>query len=171
MKFGPTPVDEAEGAILAHSVRLEGGDLKKGRTLDERDLETLREAGITEVLAAAFEPGDVPEDEAAARLARALAAPHIRIADAFTGRANLFAEAAGVLTLDAAAIDAVNRIDEAITIATLPTTPPWPRARCWRRSRSSPSPPPRRPWTRRSRRCRARPPSSSSTPTARSPPA
>jgi molybdenum cofactor cytidylyltransferase len=119
MKFGPTAVDEAEGAILAHSVRLEGGDLKKGRTLDERDLETLREAGITEVLAAAFEPGDVPEDEAAARLARALAAPHIRIADAFTGRANLFAESAGVLTLDATAIDAVNRIDEAITIATL----------------------------------------------------
>jgi molybdenum cofactor cytidylyltransferase len=119
MKFGPTPVAEAEGAILAHSVRLEGGDLKKGRTLDERDLEILREAGITEVLAAAFEPGDVPEDEAASRLAQALAAPHIRIADAFTGRANLFAEEAGVLTLDAAAIDAVNRIDEAITIATL----------------------------------------------------
>jgi len=120
MKFGPTRIDLAEGAVLAHTVRLDGIDLKKGRILDAQDLETLSEAGITEVLAAAYEPGDVPEDEAAARLALALAAPGIRIADAFTGRANLFAERAGVLTLDAAAIDDVNRIDEAITIATLP---------------------------------------------------
>ncbi len=120
MKFGPTPVDQAEGAILAHTVRLEGGDLKKGRTLEADDIDILREAGIREVLAARYEPGDMPEDEAAARLAQALHAPGIRIADAFTGRANLFAEAAGVLTVDAGTIDRVNRIDEAITIATLP---------------------------------------------------
>ncbi len=120
MKFGPTPIDHAEGAILAHTVRLDTGDLKKGRTLDADDLDRLRQAGISEILAASFEPGDVPEDEAAARLAQALAAPGIRLADAFTGRANLFAESAGVLTLAAATIDAVNRIDEAITIATLP---------------------------------------------------
>uniref|UniRef100_UPI0025B8341E molybdopterin-binding/glycosyltransferase family 2 protein n=1 Tax=Bosea sp. (in: a-proteobacteria) TaxID=1871050 RepID=UPI0025B8341E len=37
-----------------------------------------------------------------------------------TGRVNLFAAAAGVLTIDAAAIDGLNRIDEAITVATLP---------------------------------------------------
>ena len=119
MKFGPTRIDRAEGAVLAHSVRLEGAQFKKGRLLAADDLRILREAGITEVLAAAYEPGDVPEDAAASRLAAALAAPGIRIAEAFTGRANLFAERAGVLTVEAGAIDAVNRIDEAITIATL----------------------------------------------------
>jgi molybdenum cofactor cytidylyltransferase len=119
MKFGPTRIDDALGAVLAHSVRLDGADLKKGRTLDANDLESLRAAGVIEVLAARYEAGDVPEDEAAARLAQTLKAPGIRVADAFTGRANLFAEAAGVLTVDAAAIDAVNRIDEAITVATL----------------------------------------------------
>lgn len=120
MRFGPVRVGEAEGAVLAHSVRLADGDLKKGRRLDADAIETLRDAGIDEVLAAVFEPGDVPEDEAAAELAAALELPGIRIADAFTGRANLFAEAAGVLTLDTVAIDAVNCLDEAITIATLP---------------------------------------------------
>jgi len=120
MRFGPISVHSAAGSVLAHTVRLDSGDLKKGRTLGDDDIEKLRDAGITEVLAATFEKDDVPEDEAAARLAHALQAPLIRIADAFTGRANLFAEAAGVLTLDAAAIDAVNNIDEAITIATLP---------------------------------------------------
>ena len=39
---------------------------------------------------------------------------------AFTGRVNLFAEAAGLAVIDAAAIDRVNAIDEAITVATLP---------------------------------------------------
>ena len=37
----------------------------------------------------------------------------------FTGRVNLFAEAAGLAVFDAAAIDRVNAIDEAITVATL----------------------------------------------------
>jgi molybdenum cofactor cytidylyltransferase len=38
----------------------------------------------------------------------------------FTGRANLFADAEGVLRVDAAAIAAANAIDEAVTVATLP---------------------------------------------------
>ena len=38
---------------------------------------------------------------------------------AFTGRANLFAESAGVLVVDKDAVDRINRVDEAITMATL----------------------------------------------------
>jgi molybdenum cofactor cytidylyltransferase len=38
---------------------------------------------------------------------------------AFTGRANLFAETAGVLVVDREAVDRLNRIDEAVTFATL----------------------------------------------------
>ena len=43
---------------------------------------------------------------------------------AFTGRCNLFAASAGVLVVDKDAIDAINRIDEAITFATLPAFKP-----------------------------------------------
>ena len=43
----------------------------------------------------------------------------VRIDPPFTGRANLFAEHAGVLEVDRAAIDRINMIDEAITFATL----------------------------------------------------
>jgi molybdenum cofactor cytidylyltransferase len=39
---------------------------------------------------------------------------------AFTGRSNLFAAQAGVLVIDRAAVDNINRVDEAITFATLP---------------------------------------------------
>src|SRR5262249_59368777 len=64
-------------------------------------------------------PGDVPEDEAAADIARAVAGDRVRVDAAFTGRANLFAEEAGVLVVDRAAIDELNRVDPSITFATL----------------------------------------------------
>ncbi|HEX6144428.1 MAG TPA: molybdopterin-binding/glycosyltransferase family 2 protein [Geminicoccaceae bacterium] len=120
MRFGPTPLAEAEGALLAHSVRAGGRTFKKGRRLQADDLAALGEAGIGEVIAAILEPGDVHEDEAAARLATALAGTEVQVERPFTGRCNLLADAAGVLRLDAARVDRLNRIHEAVTLATLP---------------------------------------------------
>ena len=48
----------------------------------------------------------------------------VHVDRAFTGRANLFAQSAGVLVVDKDAIDRLNRIDEAITFATLPAYKP-----------------------------------------------
>ena len=45
MIFGPTPLDEARGAILAHTVRLAGRVLKKGTVLDEAAIAALRAEG------------------------------------------------------------------------------------------------------------------------------
>jgi len=73
MIFGDTPLDEAEGAILAHSHRLPGKALKKGRVLTAEDIAALRAAGAETVIAARLEPGEVPEDKAASRLAAAIA--------------------------------------------------------------------------------------------------
>ncbi|MEM0943699.1 MAG: molybdopterin-binding/glycosyltransferase family 2 protein, partial [Pseudomonadota bacterium] len=120
MKFGPLPLGEALGAVLAHSLSLPGRRLKKGRVLDRADLEALAAAGEAQVIAARMGPEDVPEDLAASRVAARLAAPGpISISAPFTGRVNLYAEAAGVLEIDAAAVDRLNRIDEAVTLATL----------------------------------------------------
>jgi len=119
VKFGPVAVQEAEGCILAHGLRLADGTLKKGRVLDAGDVARLRAGGHASVIAATLEAGDVPEDEAAERLARALSGPGARVAAPFTGRCNVFATVHGLLTLDAARIDAVNRVHEALTVATL----------------------------------------------------
>src|SRR5262249_56347087 len=51
--------------------------------------------------------------------AAALAGPGVRVEEAFTGRVNLFAEHAGVLVVAKEAVDRLNRVDEAITFATL----------------------------------------------------
>jgi molybdenum cofactor cytidylyltransferase len=120
MRFGPVPVRDAVGAIAAHGVRAGDAVAKKGRVVTAEDAERLAGAGINEIVAVWLDPGDVGEDEAARRLAQALAGDHATVDRPFTGRANLFAAEAGVLLVDAAAVDAINAVDEAITVATLP---------------------------------------------------
>ena len=123
MEFGPVATDQADGAILAHSVMINGHRLRKGLVLGPADIATLRAAGIAQVIAARPGPGDVPEDSAAARLAAALVpdplAAGLQLTDPFTGRVNLNAVAPGIVLLDTVAVHALNRIDPAITLATL----------------------------------------------------
>ncbi len=120
MKFGTIPTDEALGAILAHSLQTRVGIIKKGRPLNAGDIEKLKAAGFDSVMAARLGDDDVPEDDAAAVVARAIAGTGVRVAEPFTGRCNLYAEAAGVVQLETSTLHAINRIDEALTIATVP---------------------------------------------------
>jgi molybdenum cofactor cytidylyltransferase len=119
MKFGPLALGDAEGAILAHSTRAGERMLKKGHVLTAENIAALARAGVRDVTVARLEPNDVREDEAAARIAQRLAGDGVRIGAAFTGRANLFATCDGVAIIDANCIEAINGIDESITVATV----------------------------------------------------
>ena len=138
MRFEEVATSDAAGAILAHTHRLRGstGDgadsastgvgasaaatLKKGRVLTAADCAALAEAGATRVTVARLDEGDLIEDDAARAVAEAAAGPHVDVARPATGRANGFAKVRGVLVAARERIDAVNLVDEAITIATLP---------------------------------------------------
>ena len=120
MEFDRFALADAAGAILAHSVKAGDLVLRKGHLLTPGDLARLGAAGIDSVVAARFDGTDVPEDRAAADLAAALGGELIEAAAPFTGRANLHALAHGLLVVDRARIDRFNRVDEAVTLATLP---------------------------------------------------
>lgn len=124
MIFGPTALAEAEGAVLAHTHRVPGRVLKKGAVLDASAIDGLRAAGLDPVVAARMEPGDVGEDAAARRVATALLGPGLTLTRAATGRVNLVAASAGLLRADRQLIDALNAVDEAVTVATLPDASP-----------------------------------------------
>jgi molybdenum cofactor cytidylyltransferase len=126
--FGETPLDQAEGAILAHSLRRDAINFKKGRVLSAEDVARLATAGVQRVVAARLEPGDVHEDEAAGALAAALTGDHLTASAAFTGRCNLLVGSRGLLQVDHARLDRLNLVDEAVTVATLaPFQPVEPR--------------------------------------------
>lgn len=123
MKFGPVPTPTAHGAILAHSVQTGSLRLRKGAKLVQADVDALLAAGIATVTVAVLSPDDLHEDAAATALAHAIvrdpAAAQVRLANAATGRVNIYATSAGIVRLDRAAIEAVNRVNPMITIATL----------------------------------------------------
>ena len=119
MKFGAVPVKEALGATAVHSIRQGDLVLKKGTLIGAAEVAALDAAKVKEIVVARLDPGDVSEDQAAAQIAAALAGDGICVDKAFTGRCNLFAASAGVLVVDKDAVDALNRIDEAVTLATL----------------------------------------------------
>ena len=119
MRFGPTALEDAESAILAHGFRLPGRVLKKGQRLAAADLEALRAAGYRSVTTARLDEGDVGEDEAARVLAEALAGDGLVCGNAFTGRCNLLAATRGVFCVDAGGLREVNAVSEELTVATL----------------------------------------------------
>lgn len=124
MEFGPIALQDAEGAILAHSVPLPEGRLRKGHVLDRAALTALAAAGYGQVTVARLAAGDMAEDAAATRLAAALvsdpAGQGLDLTPAVTGRVNLVARWPGVLEVDADAILRLNRPCPEITLATLP---------------------------------------------------
>ncbi|WP_390915037.1 molybdopterin-binding protein [Pseudosulfitobacter sp. SM2401] len=126
MKFGAVPIAEAAGTILAHSMTATGDAhyrVPKGTVLKAAHLRDLARGGHDTIVVAQLEHGDVEENEAATRLAHAIApdaaALGLRISAAGAGRVNLYALHAGVCVLDEAAIHALNAVDPMITIATV----------------------------------------------------
>jgi molybdenum cofactor cytidylyltransferase len=121
MRFGPVPLDQAQGGVLAHSLDTPAGRLRKGTVVGPAELAALSAAGLAEVTVARLDPDDVPEDDAALSLAQALVSgPGLRLAPVGTGRVNIHATGPGLLRLDAAAIHAANAADPMITVATVP---------------------------------------------------
>ncbi len=119
MKFGPVAPGDAKGGIVVHSIRQGGLVLKKGSVVGDAYIAALTAAGIKTIMIARIEPGDVSEDVAAAELAASIAGEGVHVDRAFTGRANLFAETAGVVVVDPAGVDRLNEVDPDITLATL----------------------------------------------------
>ena len=124
MKFGPVPVAEAQGAILAHSVQAGAQKIRKGVWLKAEHVAMLQAAGLSEVIVARLDEGDLHEDVAADRLAAALVpdaeVAGVTLSKAFTGRVNIKADGPGVVAMDVEALKAFNDINPMITLATVP---------------------------------------------------
>lgn len=119
MKFGPVPLDQAEGCILAHSEMVGAVKVRKGRVLTAADVSLFRAAGVAALVVAALEAGDLGEDVAATLLAQAVAGAGLDLTLAHTGRVNLKAQGPGIVRLDQGAVLRLNLVDPSITLATL----------------------------------------------------
>ena len=119
MIYGEVAIDAAAGARLVHRQRAGARSFAKGHLLSPEDVAALKAAGVAAVTVVRLEAGDIGEDEAADIVAKAATGDGIDAGPAYTGRVNLHAATAGLVLLDAARVDALNRVDPAVTVATL----------------------------------------------------
>ena len=120
MKFGPVPVDQAEGKILAHNIARRDGHraFRKGKMISAADVTALHEEGYVTVYVAELEVGDEDENSTAAAIARTALGVGVTLKGLSAGRANLAAMFRGVLYVDAARLEQVNSC-EGVAFATL----------------------------------------------------
>jgi molybdenum cofactor cytidylyltransferase len=114
------PIEQSPGTILVHNViGLDGHKaLSKGRLVQPQDIPTLQAVGLSTVYAALLDPGDVREDDAAQRLARAAAGAGIESGKPSGGRVNLYAAQRGLLRVNLDALDRFNAL-KGVTLATI----------------------------------------------------
>jgi hypothetical protein len=105
---------ELVGAVLARDLTVGGSRWSKGRRLSATDLALFAASppsGVDEVAVIVPEPGDLHEDEAAERLARAVAGPGLEIRRPVQSRVDLAAAADGVVHVRTAELERLNRLD------------------------------------------------------------
>jgi len=120
MRFFERSISGALGCLLAHTHRIQGRVIKKGKQLTEEDLASFAGSGIDSIMVAEIENLDVEENAAAGRLSSRFLGFGVEAGRASTGRCNLFSATDGLFRVNKSDIDRFNSIDEAITIATLP---------------------------------------------------
>jgi hypothetical protein len=98
-------VEDVVGRVLVHDL---GPGLRKGAVLTASDLDAVRAA--REVHLVELEPGDVHEDEAARRLAAALAAPGLEARPPVQSQARLIASRRGLVRVRSDLVDAINAL-------------------------------------------------------------
>ncbi len=100
------------GAILARDLTVGGRRWSKGRRLTADDLLALAVAdpgpAVTVVVA---EAGELHEDDAAVRLAQAIAGPNLEVRGPNQSRLDLVAAVAGVVNVRIAELERLNRLD------------------------------------------------------------
>lgn len=114
------PTKAAVGEFLAHTLKTPQGVIKKGRQLQQQDINRLIAAGIEQIQIIRLSTGDLHENSAAIRLANEIKNRDLLIDQAEAGRCNLIASQRGLLQLDEAVIHDLNSLHESITLATLP---------------------------------------------------
>jgi len=118
------PVEEAKGMVLCHDItRIVPGEgkgpaFRKGHVIAAEDIPTLLRLGKEHIYVWDLAEGLVHEDDAAARIAKAVAGQGTTLTQPCEGRINLLADRRGLLKIDTEALFRLNSIDE-VTIATI----------------------------------------------------
>lgn len=118
------PVREAVGLALCHDITeivpggAKGPAFRRGHAIRAEDVDHLLRLGKEHIFVQEAEDGGVHEDDAARRMARAVAGPGIAYGEPREGRINFTASRKGLFSINLDLLDRVNSIPH-VTLATL----------------------------------------------------
>ena len=124
MKLKTVKVEDAVGRALAHDVtrivpgRFKGPAYCRGHVIQPEDVPALLDLGKERIYVLDLEQGDVHEDEAAVRLATAVAGPGLRLSEPVESRVNLVATHDGLVRVDVGRLRRLNALGY-VSLATL----------------------------------------------------
>lgn len=119
------PVEQAIGLPLAHDIteivpgKHKGPAFRRGHIVREEDIAKLLDVGKRNLYVMELEPGELHEEDAARRLARAAAGENLKLTEPSEGRVNLVAAVGGLLKVDSELLFRLNSLGDLI-MATLP---------------------------------------------------
>ncbi len=123
MKLEKIKVEEAIGLPLAHDLtrivpgKYKGAAFRRGQVIQKKDIPTLLDMGKKQVYVLKPRPGEVHEDEAARRMARALSGKGIDLRGPREGKIDFTAAISGLLKVNLPALEKVNAVGALIAAA------------------------------------------------------
>jgi molybdenum cofactor synthesis domain-containing protein len=120
------PVEEAVGMPLAHDIteivpgKHKGPAFRRGHIIRPEDVSKLLDVGKANIYVMELEKGELHEEDAARRLAKAAAGDNLELTDPSEGRVNLVAKISGLLKVDVDLLFRFNSLGD-LMMATLPT--------------------------------------------------
>ena len=113
-------VDEAVGTMLGHDLtkivpgEFKGAAYKKGQVVTEEDVEALKKMGKHHIWVIDLADDEIHEDEAAMRIARALAGEEVHFTGPSEGKMSLHAREKGLLKVDEILLEKLNNHDDVV---------------------------------------------------------
>jgi len=114
------PVCDAEGMVLCHDIteivpgKVKGRAFKKGHIVKQTDIPRLLDLGKEHLYVWEVNENLLHENEAAIRIAKAVAGPGLILTEPVQGKVELRAEIAGLLKINTRALEEINDIDEVV---------------------------------------------------------
>jgi hypothetical protein len=120
------PVEDAIGKVLCHDITeivpgsFKGRAFKKGTVIQQADVPRLLDLGKAHIYVQDMPPGAIHENDAAKRIATAAVGSGLSLSEPVEGKVDLIAEHNGLLSVNVAALERINAIED-VMFATLHT--------------------------------------------------
>ncbi|MCX5907096.1 MAG: molybdopterin-binding protein [Deltaproteobacteria bacterium] len=114
------PVEQAVGMRLAHDItrivpgKFKGAAFRRGQVLKGRDIPRLLDLGKKQVYVLRLNPGELHEDDAAKRIARAVKGKGLTLRGPREGKVDFIAKVSGLLKVNIQAVTKINSVGSII---------------------------------------------------------